>query len=74
MVEYAYPARRELPRRKRCKVRHSARYPARCRHPRDHEGNHWFGVWHAPGAHIALDTPLPELATQLSTDTTKGTP
>lgn len=70
-MQFAYPRRRELPGRKRCKTRHSERYPARCRHPRDHEGNHWFGIWRGNGFSVALDVPLPELHSGRTTDAAK---
>jgi len=43
VTRYARPERRELPGRKRCKTRHSKQYRVRCRHPRGHEGDCWFG-------------------------------
>ena len=61
MTDFLYPPRRELPNRKRCKTRHSPRTPARCKHPRDHEGDHWFGTWRGNGYTMALDTLLPDL-------------
>jgi hypothetical protein len=71
VTRYARPTRRELPGRKRCKVRHSEDAPARCRHPRDHEGDHWFGWWPpnaTRGQVTNLDIKLPELSPQPSTD------
>lgn len=75
MTQYAHPTRRELPGRKRCKVRHSETTPARCKHPRGHEGGHWFGWWpdmtlypNYRGTVTNLDMPLPEVASGRSTD------
>jgi hypothetical protein len=76
MPEYAHEGRRELPGRKRCKVRHSERTPARCGHPRGHEGDHWFGWWPpgtaTRGTVVNLDVELPVFAERLSVDAAKG--
>lgn len=75
MTEYAHPTRRELPGRKRCKVHHSEATPARCKHPRGHEGEHWFGWWPDPAEYPGyrgtvrnLDLSLPDVVSSLTTE------
>lgn len=47
MQQYAHPAAAPIPDRKRCKVLHSPKWPARCRLPRGHDDDHRPGhmIW-----------------------------
>lgn len=64
MPDYAHPAPKRIPWWKRCKTKHSARWPARCKKARGHDGDHKFGWW--PPAGIGgqrwnLDAELPPI-------------
>jgi hypothetical protein len=74
VTQYAHPTRRELPGRKRCKVRHSKATPARCKHPRGHEGECWFGWWRSRGLVTNLDVSPPLPASALSGEPRTGAP
>jgi hypothetical protein len=74
VTTYAKPGPTRIPGRKRCKVRHSPRTPARCKLARNHEGDHRFGWWPDPveypgwrGQVSNLDLPLPKLDDRHST-------
>jgi hypothetical protein len=54
-VKFAHPGDAPIPSRKRCKTRHSPKYPARCRLARDHEGKCWFGFYSTGVQRINLD-------------------
>jgi len=61
-VRYAIPKRRDPPFWRRCRVRCSTKIPVRCRHVRDHEGDHWFGFWNGMNLDLyakVLSVPLP---------------
>lgn len=68
MTTYANPGPDWIPGRKRCKVRHSPKIPARCKLARGHEGGCRFGVWRTGVQAIYLDQPVPKLAGRRSTD------
>jgi hypothetical protein len=64
MPKYANPGPQRIPRRKRCKTRHSPSTPARCKLARGHEGDHRFGWWpplgyRGEGQRWNLDAPRP---------------
>jgi hypothetical protein len=61
MRQYAHPTAAPIPNRKRCKIRHSPKWPARCRLPRGHGADHRFGWWRTGAQAINLDAARPEL-------------
>jgi hypothetical protein len=68
MPVYAHPAAAQVPDRKRCKIRHSERTPARCKLARGHDGDCRFG-WFRTGVQATnLDLPLPKLVYRRSTE------
>lgn len=59
-MKYAHSGSASIPSRKRCKVWHSEKMPARCKLARGHEGECRFGWWHTGVQAINLDLPLPK--------------
>ena len=69
MTTYAHPDKPQIPSRKRCKVCHSPKAPARCKLARGHEGDCRFGSWSDGNRLYAnLDLPLPKPVGRRSAD------
>jgi hypothetical protein len=68
VATYAHPGPQRIPGRKRCKTKHSPKIPARCKLPRDHEGDHRFGWFRGDTIAINLDLQPPKPIGQRGTD------